>query len=108
MKHLHPDWAVIEMKNENHAKETKTRLRKAGIKNRSFPSSGVRIQHAHRTGTKPTRPAGNSVKEYGPAQKQPPNATLCTLKQSKKFTPDLWDFTGSGKSCQPNSHKFLI
>jgi len=34
MKHLHPDWAVIEMKNEKSRKGNRNQIRHAGIKNR--------------------------------------------------------------------------
>ena len=74
---------------KNHAKESKTRFRKAGIKNKIF--SQQRCADSARTPyriKKPIRTAEKIDKKPGPAQNQTPNATLCTLKPSKKFAPE--------------------
>jgi len=91
MKHLHPDWAVIEMKNEKSRKREQNQIPKGWNEKQSpFSPAAVCGFSTHAELDQNRRDQQEAVtRKPGPAQNQTPNVRLYTLKPSKKFAPEL-------------------
>jgi len=83
MKHLHPDWAVIEMKNEKSRKGNRNQIpARWNKKQNPFPAAACGFStHAEPDQNRQDQ-QGSVTRNSGLAHKQTPNASLYTLKPS--------------------------